>query len=177
MLNAGQVVYDFDNDKVVIFAGLEMLQNKKTGDCSSYVGFIELDDDGNPKFVLECNENDDYPNCRKYTNFLPAEGYEFSEKGRIGKIPAGSFISYMKCGGVYFGILNDEAFEPHHWAAAKKAIEEFADRGWTLSDPDDSGNVRPILNTIEEEEQDGSSEEETDDIQVQGKEAAQASQS
>jgi hypothetical protein len=35
MLNIGQVVYDYTNERVVIFAGFKMLQNQETGKCHS----------------------------------------------------------------------------------------------------------------------------------------------
>ena len=102
MLNIGQVVYDYTNERVVIFAGLEMLQNQKTGDCHSESGFVLKDG----TFIHLKDEKDPF----KYTNLT-----------KDGKAFLGSFVGMCKCYGHYFGILDGNDAEVKVWA--KEAIE------------------------------------------------------
>jgi len=109
MLNIGQVVYDYTNERVVIFAGLEMLQSQKTGKCHSESGFI-LKDGTFIHLKNDCEKND----CKdpfKYTNLL-IDGRPY----------VGSFITKCKCGGCFFGIIDGNDAEVKVWA--KEAIEE-----------------------------------------------------
>ena len=103
MLNLGQVVYDYTNERVVIFAGLEMFQNRKTGKCHSKPGFILKDG----TFIYLKGEKDPF----KYTN-LTMDGKPF----------VGLFVTKCKCGGHYFGIIDGNDAEVKVWA--KEAIEE-----------------------------------------------------
>lgn len=43
MLNIGQVVYDYTNKRVIVFAGMSMFQNQKTAKCHLESGFILKD--------------------------------------------------------------------------------------------------------------------------------------
>ena len=38
MLNLGQVVYDFTNQRLLIFGGVEMFQNQESGKCHAVFG-------------------------------------------------------------------------------------------------------------------------------------------
>ena len=102
MLNIGQVVYDYTNNRVIIFAGLEMFQNQK-GECQSESGFILKDG----TFVHSKGEEAPF----KYTN-LNINGEPF----------IGSFVPSCGCDKRYFGIIDGHAAEVKDWA--KKAIEE-----------------------------------------------------
>jgi hypothetical protein len=104
MLNIGQVVYDYTNGRVVIFAGLEMLQNQKTGKCHSESGFILKDGT-----FVHLKGDDKTP--FKYTNFT-----------KDGKPFVGSFVNKCGCNGCYFGIIDGNDAEVKVWA--KEAIEE-----------------------------------------------------
>lgn len=103
MLNIGQVVYDYTNNRVVIFAGLEMLQNQKTGRCRSESGFVLKDG----TFIHLKGKKAPF----KYTN-LNMEGKPFT----------GSFITKCGCSGYFFGIIDGNDTEVKIWA--KEAIEE-----------------------------------------------------
>lgn len=104
MLNIGQVVYDETNKRVVIFAGLEMLQNQKTGKCSSEAGFILK----YGTFLHFKNDNDE--GRFKYTNFT-----------KNGKAFLGRFVGLAQCYGHYFGIIDGNNAEVKAWA--REAIE------------------------------------------------------
>ncbi len=113
MLNIGQIVYDYTNERVIIFAGIQMLQCQETGECtveSAFIlkdgTFIHLKNDEGPPF--------------KYTNLV------------IGtQTYVGSFVVKAKCYRHYFGIINGNDTEVKEWA--KEAIEEvealIAERG------------------------------------------------
>ncbi len=103
MLNVGQVVYDYTNKRVVIFAGFQMLQNQKTGACHSESGFILKDG----TFIHLKDEKTPF----KYSN-LNIDGKPYT----------GSFIVKCKCGGCFFGIIDGDDTEVKAWA--KEAIEE-----------------------------------------------------
>ncbi len=105
MLNIGQVVYDYTNERVVIFAGLEMLQNRETGDCRSESGFILKD--GTFIHLKVKGEKDPFD----YTNLI-----------MDGKPYVGSLVIKCRCGGRFFGVLDGYDAEVKVWA--KEAIEE-----------------------------------------------------
>lgn len=122
MLNIGQVVYDYTNERVVIFAGLEMFQNKKTGECHSESGFVLKDG----TFLHLKDEKDPF----SYTNLT-----------KDGKAFIGSFVGMCKCYGHYFGILDGNDAEVKVWA--KEAIEEtealIAEHGLNITEAEFSG--------------------------------------
>ena len=103
MLNIGQVIYDYTNGRVIIFAGFEMLQNQKTGECHSESGFILKD----RTFVHLKEKEAPF----KYTNLV-----------KNGKPFPGSFITKCQCNGCYFGIVDGNDAEVKVWA--KETIEE-----------------------------------------------------
>lgn len=103
MLNIGQVVYDYTNERVVIFAGLEILQNKKTGRCRSEAGFILK----NGTFVQL--KDKDAP-------------FEYTNLNMEGRIFLGSFVDKSKLRGHYLGVVNGDIPKVKTWA--KEAIEE-----------------------------------------------------
>jgi hypothetical protein len=105
MLNCGQVVYDYTNRKVIIFAGLDVLQNEKTGKCTTKSGFILKDG----SFTIYSEEN---KRLFKYTNLSMS-----------GKPIIGSFVSKCQCEGHYFGIIKGDDPEVKVWA--KESIEEM----------------------------------------------------
>lgn len=105
MLNIGQVVYDYTNNRVIIFAGFEMLQNQKTGKCYSESAFILKDG----TFIHFKEKND---RLFKYTNFVMND-----------KPFPGSFIDKCKCNNHYFGILDGDNLEIKTWA--KESIKEM----------------------------------------------------
>lgn len=104
MLNIGQIVYDTTNGRVIMFAGVEMLQNQKTGECHSESAFV--DGEGNYKLFGK-GEKTDF----NYTNLT-----------HKGKPWSGSAIQKLGLGGCYFGILDGEVEEVI--TAAKEAIAE-----------------------------------------------------
>ena len=104
MLNIGQVVYDYTNDRIIIFAGTEMFQNQKTGKCHSEIGFILK----NGSFIHLKDEKTPF----KYINFTMS-----------GKPFTGSFVTKCKCSGCYFGIIDGNDEEVKAWA--KESIEEI----------------------------------------------------
>lgn len=104
MLNIGQIVYDYTNKRVIVFAGLEMLRNEKTGKCHSETGFILKDG----TFVhLKAGEEIPF----KYTN-INMDGKPF----------IGMFVTNCRCKGYFFGIIDGYDAEVKVWA--KEAIEE-----------------------------------------------------
>ncbi len=103
MLNVGQVVYDYTNSRVIIFAGLSMFQNQETDECHSESGFILKDG----TFIHLKAEKDPF----SYTNLNVG-----------GKAYIGSFVVKCRCGGHYFGIIDGHGAEVKVWA--KEAIEE-----------------------------------------------------
>lgn len=104
MLNIGQIVYDTTNHRVIMFAGVEMLQNQKTGKCHSESAFV----DGEGNYMLFGKD--------KKTDF------EYTNLTYDGKPWVGSAIRKLECGGCYFGILDGEIEEVI--TAAKEAIAE-----------------------------------------------------
>lgn len=103
MLNIGQVVYDETNKRVVIFAGIKMLQNQKTGECHSESAFILKDGT-----FIHLKKDDEKP--FDYMNFT---------KG--GKAFIGLFVGLAQCYGCYFGIMDGNNAEVKDWA--REAIE------------------------------------------------------
>lgn len=108
MLNIGQVVYDYTNKGVIIFAGFGMFQNQKTGKCHSESGFI-LKDGTFIHLKSPKGKNTKIP--FKYTNLI-----------MDGKPFAGSFITKCQCNEHFFGIINGNDAEVKIWA--KETIEE-----------------------------------------------------
>jgi len=105
MLNLGQVVYNYTDHVVIIFAGVEVLQDKKTGKCTTKTGFISKDG----SFNIYSEEN---KRPFEYTNL------------NIGGRPAvGSFVDKCQCEGHFFGILKGDVPEIKVWA--KESIEEM----------------------------------------------------
>ena len=109
MLNVGQVVYDYTNERVVIFAGLEMLQNRETGNCHSESGFILKDG----TFIHL--KNDSRKNDAK-------DPFEYTNLTMDGKAYIGSFVIKCRCSGHFFGVIDGNDAEVKVWA--KEAIEE-----------------------------------------------------
>jgi len=107
MLNVGQVVYDYTNKRVLIFAGLEMLQNQKTGACHVEEGFMLKD--GTYIHIKDKKERDFH-----YVNLT-----------KDGRPYAGSFIKALGLGGHYFGIIAEDRLKKEDWEEARKAIEEM----------------------------------------------------
>jgi len=105
MLNLGQVVYDYTNERVVVFAGFRMLQNTKTGECHSESGFIL--EDGT---FIHIKGGEKIP-------------FEYSNFNRDGKPFPGTFIKKCQCEGHYFGIVDGDDEEVKTWA--QEAIEEM----------------------------------------------------
>lgn len=128
MLNIGQVVYDETNKRVVIFAGVEMFQNQKTGECHSESGFILKDGT-----FIHLKKDDKTP--FKYTNFK-MDGKPFT----------GSLIKKCRCEGCYFGIIDGYDEEVKVWA--KEAIEEteefIAGRGLNTNENKFNGKVYTV---------------------------------
>lgn len=114
MLNCGQIVIDKETEEVMVFAGLAIYQCQKMGKCSSSTSFIKKDG----TFLRFGDGEEGKPS---YTNF----------RGKDGKPASGSFIGALGLGGVYFGELNKDLLEDKHYESARKAIQEFEDRGWT----------------------------------------------
>jgi len=108
MLNVGQVVYDENDKRVIIFAGLEMLQNQKTGKCTVESGFILPDGS-----FLYFKDGDGKERI-KYTNL-----------NQDGKPISGSFISKCGLGGCYFGVISDKLISEEMLEWAKEAIQEI----------------------------------------------------
>lgn len=105
MLNIGQVVYDYTNRRIVIFAGLQVLQNQKTGKCHSESGFILKDGT-----FIHLKKGDKKP-------------FEYTNLSMEGKPVIGSFVNKCQCEGCYFGILKGDDPEVKVWA--KESIEEM----------------------------------------------------
>ena len=120
MLNLGQAVYDTTNKRVLIFGGVEMLQNQETGKCHTVVNFLteSLEE-------LVYGKGDKRP--FKYRNFDSVEG----------NIPTGKFIEACQLGGCFFGnvdftlVLQDEKM--------KKAAEETFEEAKTWPAPTKPG--------------------------------------
>jgi hypothetical protein len=107
MLNIGQVVYDYTNERVLIFAGLEMLQRQNTGECTVHTAFILKDG----AFILF--KDNDGKERFEYTNFV-----------RDGKAYVGSFIAKCGLGGCFFGIIDESKLKEEDFQWIKEAIEE-----------------------------------------------------
>jgi len=105
MLNIGQIVYDFNNKRTIIFGGVEILQNQKTGKCASTIKFF--------------NENGDIEDYDK----VPFEYSNFPKQGPDDKVPLGSLILKVKLLGFYFGVLKDNLGEKSE-AARQKLVKE-----------------------------------------------------
>ena len=112
MLNLGQVVYDLTNERVLIFGGVEMIQDKETGNCYTNCSFLteELEE-------LFYGEDQDTP--FKYINFAAIDG----------DIPAGEFIATTGMNGCFFGCIDwKKVLENEEWAkSAKKTIQAAKD--------------------------------------------------
>lgn len=113
MLNIGQVVYDYTNERVIIFAGLEVMQSSKTGNCHTEFGFILKDGT-----FIHLKKDGAIP--FRYTNLV------------LGDKPyVGAFVDAARCLGHYFGIIDGDREDVKEWA--KEAIEEtealIAERG------------------------------------------------
>lgn len=105
MLNLGQLVYDSTNKRVMVFAGLEMLRNERTGNCHSETAFILKDG----TFIhLKAGEEIPF----KYTNI-----------NMNGKPFIGTFVTNCRCEGYFLGIIDGYDAEVKAWA--KEAIEEI----------------------------------------------------
>jgi len=103
MLNIGQVVYDYTNNRVIVFAGFEMLQDTKTGKCHTISAFILKDG----TFIRSEKFND----------------FKYSSLYMDGKPIIGSLIDKCSCHGCYFGIIDGDKSEIKIWA--KRAIEKM----------------------------------------------------
>lgn len=121
MLNIGQVVYDYTNERVIIFAGFEMLQNQKTGKCHSESAFILKDG--------------------TFLGFKDGDGkkrFEYTNLTKNGKPYPGSFIGKCGFGGHFFGVINEEMVIKEILQWAKEAIEEaealIAEHGLNLTE-------------------------------------------
>jgi len=88
MLNIGQVVYDLTNERVLIFGGIEMLQNQKSGKCHSNSNFITED-------LEELFYGEDESAPFEYINFASVDK----------AVPLGDFVKVAGLGGHYFGCL------------------------------------------------------------------------
>lgn len=123
MLNIGQVVYDYTNKRVVVFAGLEMLQNDKTGKCHSETAFILKDG--------------------TFIHFKAGEKtpFEYTNINMEGKSFIGAFVVNCRCKGCFFGIIDGYDAEVKVWA--KAAIEEaeglIAEHGLNITKEEFSG--------------------------------------
>ena len=109
MLNLGQAVYDTTNKRVLIFGGIEMLQNQETGKCHTVVNFLTEDME-----ELRYGKDDERP--FKYRNFDSVEG----------KIPIGKFVAAAGLSGHYFGNVDfDLALQITEMeTAARETFEE-----------------------------------------------------
>lgn len=126
MLNIGQIVVDLDKNELMIFAGLEILQDQKTGECTAYHAFIMRDK------TYVCGKTKE--TRRNYTNFA---------KGKDGRIPVGSFIDKQGLDGCYLGIIGKEKIDKEIMQSAVDAIKEFEEIGWELREG------KPVLMTKE----------------------------
>lgn len=105
MLNIGQVVYDYTNERVLIFAGVEMKQNRKTNEHYSETGFILKDGT-----FIHLKEGEKIP-------------FEYNNINMGSKVLVGAFVTKCECAGCYFGIINGHDAEVKVWA--KETIEEI----------------------------------------------------
>jgi len=108
MLNIGQVVYDYTNERVLIFAGVEMLQDQKAGKCTVNSAFILKDG----TFILF--KDGDGKERFEYTNFT-----------RDGKPYIGSFVAKCGLGGCFFGVIAEDRLDEENFQWIKEAIEEI----------------------------------------------------
>jgi hypothetical protein len=104
MLNIGQVVYDYTNEKVILFAGTQMRQCQRTFECTVESAFIQKDG-------LFIHLKGDKRPWFDYTNLIVAS-----------KPLIGSFVDKFELHGHYFGIIDGHDEEVKK--AAKVAIEE-----------------------------------------------------
>lgn len=94
MLNLGQVVYDHTNQRVLIFGGVTVLQNQKTGKCSSMSTFCTEDHE-------ELTFGGKNGNCKfEYSNF------ERDSVEGIKGVPSGEFIKAGELEGMFFGCID-----------------------------------------------------------------------
>lgn len=91
MLNLGQVVYDITNKRVLIFGGVEMFQNQKSGACHTVANFLTEE-------MEELRFGKDEKTPFKYKNYPKDQ--------ETNKIPVGSFIEAVGVNGCYFGNIN-----------------------------------------------------------------------
>ena len=107
MLNLGQVVYDFTNERVLIFGGIEMIQKQDSGKCYSMLSFLteELQE-------LFYGEDEETPFV--YQNFAAVDGI----------VPIGEFVAAAGIHGHYFGCIDWTKIleEPELTASAKRTI-------------------------------------------------------
>lgn len=113
MLNLGQVVYDLTNKRVLIFGGIEMMQNQETGKCWTNASFLteELEE-------LFYGRDEETP--FEYINFAAEDGI----------VPIGEFVAAVGIYGHYFGCIDwKKILENDKWAvAAKRTI--IAAKNW-----------------------------------------------
>lgn len=105
MLNLGQVVYDLTNERVLIFGGVEMMQDQITGKCHTNCSFLteELQE-------LFYGEDEDTP--FKYINFAPVDGI----------VPIGEFVATVGIYGHYFGCIDwKQILENADWVESAKS--------------------------------------------------------
>jgi hypothetical protein len=88
MLNLGQVVYDLTNERILIFGGVEMIQDQGTGECHTNTSFLTEESE-----ALYFGKDEKVP--FKYTNFPPENGI----------VPLGEFVAAAELYGHYFGCL------------------------------------------------------------------------
>lgn len=88
MLNLGQVVYDMTNKRVLIFGGIEMFQDQKSGACHTVSNFLTED-------MEELRFGEDEQPPFKYRNW--------PQDQETKAIPIGSFASDANLMGCYFG--------------------------------------------------------------------------
>ena len=120
MLNLGQVVYDTTNKRILIFGGVEMLQNQSTGKCHTIVNFLTED-------LEELIYGKGIKRPFKYRNFDSIEG----------KVPTGKFINVAQLGGCFFGNVNfKQALQDEE---VKTAVEETFKEAKTWPAPTQPG--------------------------------------
>ena len=136
MLNIGQVVYDYTNKRVIVFAGTEMFQNQKTGECHVDFGFIL-------KYgtFIHIRRGEEVP--FKYTNLiLDTQAF------------VGSLINKVGCHGQYFGILDGNDAEVKAWAKEAIEIAEalIAERGLNITEHENHAGKYPCYHIGEPKE-------------------------
>jgi len=122
MLNLGQVIYDLTNDRVLIFGGVEMIQDQDTGKCHTNCSFLT-------KELQELFYGEDEKTPFKYINFAAVDG----------SIPIGEFVATIGINGHYFGCIDwKKILENPEWAeSAKNTITVAED--WPKPEKDRKG--------------------------------------